>query len=83
MDLDNLSKIQRVEVPPVLLSKILHKIEQTKKERIPKNISFAMSIIFILILVFNAVILINYHSNANTTESFATSINLISNNSLY
>lgn len=31
MDLDNLSKIQRVAVPPFLLSKILHKIEQTKR----------------------------------------------------
>ncbi len=83
MDLDNLGKIHRVEAPPYLFKRIQHKIEHSKKERMPKDVSLAISLSFTLLLTINAIVLLNYNSKTNTTETLAKSMHLISNNSLY
>lgn len=83
MDLDNLGKIQRVEIPPFLFTRIQRKIEQSKKERMPKSVALTVSFSVALLLVINTIVLINYNSKENTTDSLAQSIHLTSNNSLY
>lgn len=83
MDLDNLGKIQRVETPPFLFTRIQRKIEQSKKERMPKSVALTVSFSVALLLVINTIVLINYNSKENTTDSLAQSIHLTSNNSLY
>ena len=83
MNLDNLRKIQKVETPPFLFTRIQQKIEQSKKERMPKHIALAVGLTAVLLLAVNAMVLVNYNSKANTTESLAKSMHLTSNNSLY
>jgi hypothetical protein len=83
MNLDNLEKIQRVETPPFLFTRIQQKIEQSKKERMPKSVALTVSFSVALLLAINAIVLVNYNSKANTTEIFAKSMHLNSNNSLY
>ena len=83
MDLDNLGKIKRVEAPPFLFARIQQRFEQSNKERMPKNITLAVSLSFVLILFFNAITLLNYNSKTQVTENFVQSMQLTSNNSLY
>ena len=83
MNLDNLEKIQRVETSPFLFTRIQQKIEQSKKERMPKSVALTVSFSVALLLAINAIVLVNYNSKENTTESFAKSMHLSSNNSLY
>ena len=83
MNLDNLGKIQRVETPPFLFTRIQQKIEQSKKERMPMSVALTVSFSVALFLAINAIVLVNYNSKANTTESFAKSMHLTSNNSIY
>ncbi len=83
MDLDNLGKIQRVETPPFLFTRIQQKIEQSKKERMRKSVALSVSFSVALLLAINTIVLINYNSKENTTDSLAQSIHLTSNNSLY
>jgi len=83
MDLEKLGKIQKVETPPFLFTKIQQKIELSKKEKMPKNISWALSISFALLLVINGFVFFNTNSKTNTTENYASAIHLTSNNSLY
>lgn len=81
MNLDNLGKIQRVETPPFLFTRIQQKIEQSKKERLPKSVALTVNFSVALLLAINAIVLVNYNSKVNTTESFAKSMNLTYNNS--
>jgi hypothetical protein len=81
MNLDNLGKIQRVETPPFLFTRIQQKIEQSKKERMPKSVALTVNFSVALLLAINAIVLVNYNSKVNTTESFAKSMNLTYNNS--
>lgn len=84
MDLDNLlSKIQRVEAPPYLFTRIQQKIAQTKNEAMPIKTALAIKLSFAVLLIVNIVVLSNYNTKSNATESYAESIHLISNNSLY
>lgn len=83
MDLDNLRKIQRVEAPPFLFTRIKQKIEQTKVDTMPKVTALAMSLAFVFILVVNTVTLVYYPKEKSTHESFAKSMNITSNNALY
>lgn len=82
MDLGILEKIQRVEAPPFLFTRIQQKIEQTKKEMMPKVVAFTISTAFVLILVINTIVLTN-HSTPSTTKSLVQSMHLTTNNSLY
>lgn len=83
MNIDNLNKIQRVEVPPFLFTKIEQRIAQYKSEKMPKNTALMVGFSFILLLIINTIILINDISKINKPENFIKSIHLISNNSLY
>jgi hypothetical protein len=49
----------------------------------PKSVALTVSFSVALLLVINTIVLVNYNSKENTTESFAKSMHLSSNNSLY
>lgn len=83
MDLNNLGKIQRVEVPPFLFTRIQQKIESEKREQMPLRMVFAINLSFAIILMINVMVFMGNNSKSNTTESYAQSIHLVSNNSLY
>lgn len=83
MDLDNLENIQRMEAPPFLFTRIQQKIEQSKKERMPKTVAITLSLSFLMMIVLNAMVFFKYNSKTPSTESFAQSMHITSNNSLY
>jgi hypothetical protein len=83
MDLENLGKIKRLEAPPYLFTRIKQRIEQSKKERLPRSIAVALSFSFAVLLVINTLVIVKYNSAPNAMQSYAQSINLTSNNSLY
>lgn len=85
MDLNDLEKIKLVEAPPYLFTRIQAKIENAKNTTISKKTAWAMSFAFIFILTLNVSILMSYqlNSNLNSTENYAQSIHLTTNNTLY
>jgi len=83
MDFDNLGKIQRVEAPPYLFTRIQQKIESEKRERMPLRMALILNLSFAVILVINSMVFIGYDSKSTSIESYAESIHLISNNTLY
>ncbi len=83
MNLDNLGKIQRVEAPPYLFTRIQQKIEHIKKGKISTGAILAMSFSFAVLLLINIVVLTNYNTNSSAAENYAASIHLTTNNSLY
>ena len=60
MDLENLGKIQRVEAPPFLFTRIQQKIEQAKSEAMPLRTAWVINLSFALLLAVNSVVLANY-----------------------
>ncbi len=83
MDLENLGKIKRVEAPPYLFTRIKQRIEQSKKERLTRGTAVALSLSFAVLLVINTLVIVKYNTAPNTLQSYAQSIHLTSNNSLY
>lgn len=83
MDLDSLARIKRVEAPPYLFTRIQQKIEQSKRNTVPVKITWAINLAFGLVLILNIIVLTSYNSKSSSTEDYAQSIHLISDNSLY
>lgn len=83
MNLDNLKKIKRVEVSPYLFTRIKQKIESEKQEIIPNNIAWTINLSFAVLILINIAIFVGSNTKLNETESYAQSINFISNNALY
>jgi hypothetical protein len=83
MEVDYLERIQRVETPPFLFTRIQERVKQIEKDSMPKYVSLAINVSFLLLLTINVIVLVNYPSKQNVNENLAKSMNLISNNSLY
>lgn len=83
MDLEKLGRIQKVEAPSFLFTRIQQKIESEKSERMPLRTAVIINLSFAVILMLNVLVFIESNSNSNSTESYAQSIQLISNNALY
>ena len=83
MDLTYLEKIKRVDTPPFLFTRIQQKINYAQNTIVPKKIVWTISLAFIVILMLNVSIIVSQQTPSNTLESYAQSINLISNNNLY
>ncbi len=83
MNIDQLEKIQAVEVPPFLLTRIKQKIESNRASLMPQSLvkAFTLSFLFLLILNFGAVL---YSLKSDTgKENLVESMNLSTFNSLY
>ncbi|MEP7196348.1 MAG: hypothetical protein ABI851_07485 [Saprospiraceae bacterium] len=83
MNVEDLGKITRVEVPRHLFNKIQLKIEKIQQESFSNSISLQIKLAFALVLIINALVLSNSKNKIDSTISYADSIHLISNNSLY
>ena len=81
--LDILDKIQRVDAPPFLYTRITQRIESEKFEKISYKKVWAIASVFLVILSVNIAIVVNNPSESNAKTEFAQSMNLISNNTLY
>jgi len=83
LDLEQLNRIQRVEAPPYLFTRIQQKIANGQTERLPKGMAVAINLSFVLILVINVIVFMRNTNKSDSTENYAQSIHLMSNNSLY
>ena len=83
MDLEQLGKIQPVEAPPFLFTRIQQKIELAESEKLPVKTAWALNLSFVLLLVINSVVLANYEVKSNTTEDETENVYQTSDNSLY
>ncbi|NOT36611.1 MAG: hypothetical protein HOP11_04480 [Saprospiraceae bacterium] len=83
MDLEKLAKIQRVDAPPFLFTRIQLKIAQENSEPMPLRTVLAINLSFALLLALNSVAIANYLAKPIPTENYVETFNLTSNNSLY
>lgn len=83
MNIDDLDKIRKVDVPPFLFTRIQQTIENSRSLVVSKKIVLAMCLSFALVLFVNMSVLMMYDAQLDDTSSYARSMNLISNNSLY
>lgn len=83
MDLEHLSRINKVDAPPFLFTRILQKIENQKREAMSKSMAVSLGISFAVLLFINTMVFIENNAKTNSVENYAESIQLISNSSLY
>ncbi len=83
MDLDNLGRIQKVEAPTYLFTRILQKIEREKRERLSPRMAWILNLSLAVVIFMNAIVFIGSDSRLASVESYAESIRLISDNNLY
>lgn len=82
MNLDNLNKIEQVEVPPFLFTRIQEKIKQ--RQVIPVRIAYALSFSFVIILFVNVYVILNHSSDSNSKNvALAKALHITTNNHLY
>ena len=80
MNLDKLGKIQRVEAPTYLFTRIQQKVENEKRERLsPRMANLSLAVVIFM----NAIVFIGSDSRLASVESYAESIRLTSDNNLY
>lgn len=83
MNLSDLDKIQQVDAPAFLFTRIQQKIEQSKQEQMPLRVALTIAVSFVLLLGVNTFVCMKYYTVESTPENFATAIHLTSNNALY
>lgn len=83
MDLDNLGRIQKVEAPTYLFTRILQKIESEKRERLSPRMAWILNLSLAVVIFMNAIVVIGTDSRLASVESYAESIRLTSENNLY
>lgn len=83
MNIDQLSKIKAVEVPPFLLTRILQKIERNSASVLPKAFVRAFSLSFVLLLLLNFGAVFYSLKSDSGKENLIESMNLAPSNSIY
>lgn len=85
MNIDDLNKIKEVEVPPFLFTRIQQKIESSKNEtgNLSKVVRWSVSLALAFIIFLNINLIVNYNKDSANVKSFAQSMDLITDNSLY
>jgi hypothetical protein len=83
MNLEKLNKIQEVEAPEFLLTRIMQKIETSKANTIPMYWGLALSFSFALVILFNSIVITKNISSNDDVDSYAKSIRLTSTKSIY
>lgn len=83
MDLDNLGRIQKVEAPTDLFTRILQKIEREKRDRLSPRMALTLNLSLIVVIIINVIVFIGGSTRVTSVESYAESIRLTSDNNLY
>jgi hypothetical protein len=83
MNLDKLGKIQRVEAPTYLFTRIQQKVENEKRERLSPRMAWILNLSLAVVIFMNAIVFIGSDSRLASVESYAESIRLTSENNLY
>lgn len=83
MNIEQLNKIQQVDPPPFLFTRIQQKIEKTYATVLPRKFACALSLSFIVVVVLNVGVLAYKVKQKNGVNSVAQSMNLVPDNELY
>ncbi len=83
MNIDILSKVRKTEAPPFLYTRIEQRLANLSNNTMPKNVVWALSVAFAILLFTNIYVLKTYSTDPYKTESLAESIYLLDNNMLY
>jgi len=81
--IDQLKYISQVDAPDFLLTRINQKIENYKQSHFSKPLSIFLGLSFSLVLLFNISLITKNTATKLTSNSFASSMQLVNNNSLY
>ena len=86
-EFDPLRKVQKVEAPPFLFTRIEAKILRKQEEWVPVKWVMGTSMALVLLAIFNLSVLSNRiqinSSNYDAAEAVATSMQLLDSNQLY
>lgn len=83
MNLDKLGKIQRVEAPTYLFTRIQQKVENEKRERLSPRMALTLNLSLTVVIIINVIVFIAGHTRLTSIESYAEFIRLTSDNNLY
>ena len=83
MDIDNLGRIQKVEAPTYLFTRIVKKIEREKRERLSPIMAVTLYLSLTVVIIVNVIVFIGSDTRLTSVESYAEFIRLTSDNNLY
>lgn len=83
MEINDLNKIEKVEVPPFLFTRIQQQIENLTAERFTKKTVVITSISVLLLVLINLTLIVNTESKERKLENYMHAMNLKPTNSLY
>lgn len=84
--LDLLSKIEKVDAPPFLYTRILQKIENQKQIEVSIAKQWSLALAFLLLIILNISVLTSSTAskqNNKQTENLASGLGLVTDNNLY
>ena len=82
-NLDLLARIQKVDAPPFLLTRIQQRLENTYRTQFSPRVVFGLGVSLALIFTLNIVVLVKYNKVTKIENNLAQSMNLVPDNSLY
>jgi len=80
---ESLNKIQRVNAPEFLFTRIQHKIKEPNQDKVPVVWSLAISFSFAVLLLVNVLTFTSYNKSIDTEVGLVEQLNLYNNNNLY
>ncbi len=83
IDLELLSKIEQVDAPHFLMTRIQQKIENRKADFLKPRWVLAISASLMLIIAFNFFLVSNSEQESKSTSNVVQAMNMETNNSLY
>lgn len=78
-----LATIQKVEIPPFLITRIEQKIRGNRTEMVTPRWVFAVGLSIIIVLFININLIKNYKTNGAEKSSLVQSMNLLDDHNLY
>ncbi len=83
MNIDQLGKIQKVDAPPYLFTRIQQRIRDTQKEVVSPFLVWSVGLSFMLIVGLNLGVAFSPGSSESTTSALVLEMNISSVNDLY
>lgn len=82
-NLQILDEIQKVEVPPFLLTRIKQQIENSSYNKFSFKLALSLSLSFIFVILLNTSIILHHKNQRHNENNFSHTFGLVSTNSIY